>query len=95
MLKLNQTNLETFNFGEADQDKFYVLINTLKNPEGITISKLAMADPRRFDSILAEMGCIVMLSGEEVSELVLRKEIDPERLHETLFDLAKKEGVIF
>lgn len=94
MLTLEQTNLETFNFGEKEQDKFYVLVNRVQNPEGINIARLATADPRRFDSILAEMGCILMLSGEEISELVSRKEVDIENLHETLFSLAKREGIL-
>lgn len=94
MLTLEQTNLERFNFGETIEDEFYILINTLKNPEGINISKLAMADPRMFDSILNEMGCILMLSGTEISELITRGDVDPDSLHNSLYNLVKREGII-
>lgn len=94
MLTLDQTNLETFNFGETEEDKFYVLVNTVKNPEGINVAKLAMADPRMFDSILSDMGCILMLSGVEINELVARGALKEDALHESLYQLAKQEGVI-
>ena len=94
MLTLDDTNLETFRFGDKDDDLFYILINISKNPDGIDLSKLSKTDPRRFDSILNEMGCLLMLSGTEINELLERGALDKEHLHPSLFELAKKEGVI-
>lgn len=94
MLTLDQTRLETFNFGNAVNDTFYVLINALQNPNGIALSKLAMANPARFDTALNEMGCLLMLTGEEVQELVNRGELNYNALHQSVFELAKREGLL-
>tara|TARA_R110000868_G_scaffold408293_7_gene691098 strand:+ start:55897 stop:56184 length:288 start_codon:yes stop_codon:yes gene_type:complete len=94
MLTLNDTSLETFSFGNSEDDKYYILINIQQNPDGINIQKLASADPRVFDSVLNEMGCILMLTGFELTELRNRREIDLNNLHESLFQLAKQEGII-
>ncbi len=94
MLTLNDTSLETFNFGDEDEDLFYILLNIAKNPDGIDMAKLSMADPRRFDSVLNEMGCLLMLSGAEINELLDRGAVNKETLHESLFELAKQEGII-
>ena len=94
MLTLNDTSLETFSFGNKDEDQYFILLNTSKNPDGIDMTKLSMADPRRFDAVLNEMGCLLMLSGTEVNELLARGDVHKENLHESLFELAKREGVI-
>ena len=94
MLALEQTRLETFNFGNEINDTFYVLVNALHNPNGIALSKLAMANPARFDAALNEMGCLLMLTGEEVQELVNRGELDYDSLHQSIFEIAKREGML-
>ncbi len=94
MLKLKDTGLEEFSFGENPDDLFYILVNKKISPEGIDVEKLSKADPRKFDSILNEMGCILMLNGLEVTELCMRGELDNENLHESLFELAEDEGLI-
>lgn len=94
MLTLNDTSLETFSFGDTEEDQYYILINLSKNPNGINMAKLAMADPRRFDAVLNEMGYVLMLSGTEINELINRGEVKKDSLHESLFELAKQEGVI-
>ena len=94
MLSLDQTGLEEYSFGDEPNDNFYILINRELNPDGINLTKLAMADPMRFDSVLNEMGCILLLGNDEVQELIKRGELDEENLHESLFRLAVKEGVI-
>ncbi|MBO6523056.1 MAG: hypothetical protein JJ971_04460 [Balneolaceae bacterium] len=94
MLTLNDTSLETFSFGDKDEDLFYILINLSKNPDGIDLAKLSVADPRRFDAVLNEMGCLLMLSGQEVNELVNRGDADKQNLHKSLFELAKQEGIL-
>ncbi|MEQ9309083.1 MAG: hypothetical protein RLN90_06475 [Balneolaceae bacterium] len=94
MLTLNDTSLETFSFGAEDEDKYFILINLKQNPDGIDIQKLASADPRTFDAVLNSMGCVLMLTGLEIAELTKRGDVDPQNLHQSLFGLAKQEGVI-
>ncbi len=93
MLTLKDTGLEEFSFGEDADDQFYILVNKKISPEGIDVDKLSKADPRTFDAILNEMGCLVMLNGLEVAELCMRGELDNENLHESIFELAKDEGL--
>jgi len=94
MLELNETSLETFTFGDGDIDKYYILINLRTNSDGVDLQRLASADPRYFDDILNKMGCLLMLTGVEIDELVSRGELDSKNLHTSLFNLAKKEGII-
>lgn len=94
MLTLNDTALETFTFGNEQADKYYILINLKQNPNGIDIQKLASADPLAFDSVLSGMGCLLMLTGIEISELIKRGDVNKQNIHESLFELAKKEGII-
>lgn len=94
MLKKEDTKLEVFAFGDEEEDSFYCLVNTKKNPDGIDLEKLSMADPRKFDEVLNGMGCIFMLQGDEVEELIEREEITGPDLHGSLYDLAVQEGLI-
>lgn len=94
MLKLKDTGLEEFSFGDDSDDKFYILVNKNISPEGIDVDKLSKANPMKFDSVLNEMGCILMLNGLEVAELCMRGELDNDDLHESMFELARDEGII-
>jgi len=98
MLKKEDTKLEIFTFGDEDEsdpdDNFYCLVNLTKSPRGLDLQKLSMADPRTFDETLNEMGCILMLQGDEVEELIKRGEITDSDLHKSLYDLALKEEII-
>lgn len=94
MLKKEETKLEIFGFGEEKDDKFYCLVNIAKNPDGIDLKKLSMADPRNFDEALNRQGCILLLKGGEVEELINRGEITDSDLHQSLYDLAVKEDII-
>lgn len=94
MLKLKDTGLEEFSFGDDTDDKFYILVNKNISPEGIDVDKLSKANPMKFDSVLNEMGCILMLNGLEVAELCMRGELDNDDLHESMFELARDEGII-
>ena len=94
MLTLNDTELETFSFGEEDEDKYYILVNLKQNPYGINVQSLANADPRSFDQVLTQMGSLLMLTRIEINELIERGLVDANNLHESLFNLAKKEGII-
>ncbi|MBN2730983.1 MAG: hypothetical protein JXR26_01010 [Balneolaceae bacterium] len=94
MLEKKDTKLEIFGFGETDDDKFYALINLKKSPDGIDLKKLSMADPRKFDEVLDSMGCILLLRGDEVEELINRGDINDADLHKELYELAVREQII-
>lgn len=91
MLKKEDTKLEIFGFGDEKSDTFYCLVNLQKSPDGIDLKKLSLADPRQFDQVLDEAGCLLLLRGDEMEELIRRGDIDDADLHKSLFNLAKKE----
>lgn len=97
MLNKDDTKLEIFSFGndsDENSDNFYCLVNLKKSPEGMDLEKLSMADPRNFDEKLNEMGCILLLRGDEVEELINRGDITDSDLHRSLYDLAVEEEII-
>jgi hypothetical protein len=94
MLKLKETGLEEFSFGEESDDRFYVLVNKKISPNGIDVQKLGQANPMEFDQVLNEMGCLIMLNGLEVAELCMRGDLDNDNLHESMYELAREEGLI-
>ena len=95
MLEKDDTKLEIFGFGEDDaEDNFYCLVNLQKSPDGIDLQELSMADPRKFDEAPNEMGCILLLRGDEVEELIKRGEITDSNLHKSIYELAVEEGII-
>lgn len=94
MLEKDDTKLEIFGFGDEADDNFYCLVNIRKNPEGINLEKLSSADPRKFDEVLNEMGCILLLRGDELEELINRGDITDSDFHASIYDLAVKEGII-
>ncbi len=96
MLDKDDTKLEIFGFGdeEANEDTFYCLVNLTKSPDGIDLEKLSMADPRKFDEVLNEMGCILLLRGDEVEELINRGDITDTDLHKSIYELAVDEEII-
>lgn len=95
MLSKDDTKLEIFGFGSDEkEDNFYCLVNLTKSPDGIDLKKLSMADPRNFDEALNRQGCILLLLGDEVEELIKREEINDSDLHQSIYDLAVKEEII-
>lgn len=94
MLSKDDTKLEIFGFGDEDEDNFYCLVNLTKSPDGIDLKKLSMADPRNFDEALNKQGCILLLRGDEVEELIERDEITDADLHQSIYDLAVREEII-
>lgn len=94
MLKKDDTKLEIFGFGENTDDSFYCLVNIKKSPEGIDLEKLSSADPRKFDEALNKMGCILLLRGDELEELINRGAVTDSDLHASIYDLAVEEGII-
>mgnify|MGYP005849512389 CR=1 FL=1 len=94
MLSIEDTKLEVIGFGDEPSDNFYILVDTIKSPGGIDMEKLQLSDPRNFDSVLDDMGCIVMLSGNELEELIKRGKVNDSDLHKELYNLAVNEGII-
>ncbi len=95
MIKFNQTELEKISLGDDPQDNYVLLINKMVSPNGIDFEKLKLTDPRQFDSALNKMGCIVLLNELEIDELARRAELNRENLHESLYELAKEEGLLY
>lgn len=94
MLSKEDTKLEIFGFGDEDEDNFYCLVNLTRSPDGIDLKKLSMTDPRNFDEALNKQGCILLLRGDEVEELIKRDEITDADLHQSIYDLAVREEII-
>jgi len=94
MLTLEDTKLEVIGFGEEEADTFYVLVDLTKSPDGIDLEKLRLSDPRNFDTVLDNMGCIVLLSSNELEELIKREKIDSTDLKSEIYQLAVDEGLI-
>ncbi len=88
------TALEIFTFGDKPEDVFYLLFDKRKFEGEIELDRLRLADPRNFDGILNEMGCVMMLTGDEIQELEKRGNVDREDLHTSIMRLAVKEGII-
>ncbi len=94
MLTKDDTKLEIFGFGDEEDDNFFCLVNLRKSPDGIDLEKLASADPRNFDEALNRQGCILLLRGDEVEELINRGDITDSDLHQSIYDLAVREEII-
>ncbi|MEX0719810.1 MAG: hypothetical protein WD059_04020 [Balneolaceae bacterium] len=94
MLKKQDTGLEEFTFGDEAADFFYILVNKKISPDGINVEKLRLSDPRNFDSVLNDMGCIIMLNGIEVEELIKRGELQRDDLHTSMYELARDEELL-
>lgn len=94
MLQFNDTKLEIFGFGDNKEDIFYCLINLKVNPDGLDVDKLAKTDPRELDDQLDKMGCLVMITGEDLESLISEEDLSEPNMHQALYDLAVKEEVI-
>ncbi|MCC5914186.1 MAG: hypothetical protein JJU46_07395 [Balneolaceae bacterium] len=95
MMKLKQTSLQVIEFGEEPEDHFYCLVDLKISPDGIDVNKLRLVDPRNFDAEFRDSGCILMLTGDEISSLVGRGDLEGgDKLHESLYTLAVEEGII-
>lgn len=93
-MKLKETKLQIIEFGDRPEDRYFCLIDLNVSPDGMDLEKLRLADPRNFDLEFRASGCLLMLTGDEISELVSRGELREDDLHSSLFDLAVKEGII-
>lgn len=94
MNALEKTKVDIIEFGDQPEDIFYCLVDLTISPNGLNVDKLKISDPRNFDQRLMESGCLMMFSGDEIEELESRGDVSRDELHQSLVDLAVKEGVI-
>ena len=95
MLKIEDTGIEEISFGDQPDDLFYILVNKKIRPNGINVDGLTKAEPQHFNVALQNEGCLILLNHEEATELVRRGELDFDNFHQSLFELAKKEGLLW
>tara|TARA_R100001143_G_scaffold63560_1_gene71896 strand:- start:1427 stop:1720 length:294 start_codon:yes stop_codon:yes gene_type:complete len=93
-MKLDQTILQEINFGEERSDIYYCLVDQNVSPDGLNVDKMRLTDPRNIDLQFREAGCLIMMTGDEVDELINRGDLLVENLHQSLFELAVREGII-
>lgn len=93
-MQIDQTSLQIIEFGDEPDDKYYCLIDLKVSPNGMNIEKMRLSDPRNFDLQFRESGCLMMLTGDEINELIRRGELRENELHQSLYKLAQKEGLI-
>ncbi|XWN36837.1 MAG: hypothetical protein ROO71_12850 [Balneola sp.] len=94
MIPIEKTGIEELSFGDSKEDIFHILVNKQVSPNGIDLDKLRLADPRNFDAALSSAGCIIMLNETEIDELTRRGEIRKKDFHQSLYDLALREGLL-
>ena len=93
-MKFHQTSLQKIDFSDSPEDIYYCLIDLRISPNGLNIKKIRLTDPRNIDQQFRQHGCLMMFDETEISELAGRGDLDPDHLHQSLFDLAVKEKVI-
>lgn len=93
-MKIDQTILQEIEFGKDRGDNYYCLIDQKVSPEGMNVDKMRLTDPRNIDLQFREAGCLLMMTGDEVDELIRRGDLLKADLHQSLFELALREGVI-
>lgn len=91
---MKNTLLEIIEFGENPEDIFYCLVDAAISPNGLDVSTLKLSDPRNFDDVLKESGCLMIFTGFEIEELIVRGEVDQENIHHSLVQLAQQEGLL-
>lgn len=93
-MKIKNTKLQRIEFGEDLSDHYYCLIDLTVNPNGLNIEKMRLTDPRNIDQEFRQNGVLMMFTGDEIQSLINRGDLERNNLHESLFQLAKREGVI-
>jgi len=93
-MKMKQTTFQEVNFGPERSDVYYCLIDQKVSPDGLNLEKMRLTDPRNIDLQFREAGCLLMMTGEEIDELMNRGELKKDDLHQSLFELAVREGII-
>jgi len=93
-MKIDQTTLQVFEFGDTPEDTFYCLVDLRVSPNGMDVEKMRLSDPRNIDLQFRENGCLLMLNGEELEEILRRGDADRDNLHESIYQLASEEGIV-
>lgn len=93
-MKLKDTKLQRIDFGEEPADQYYCLVNLKVSPEGLDLAKMRLTNPRNIDQEFRQHGMLMMFTGEEIESLINRGDLDRDKLHESLYNLALEEGVI-
>jgi len=93
-MKIDQTTLQVFEFGDTPEDTFYCLVDLRVSPNGMDVEKMRLSDPRNIDLQFRENGCLLMLNGEEVEEILRRGDASRENLHKSIYQLASEEGIV-
>jgi hypothetical protein len=93
-MKIDQTTLQIFEFGDTPEDTFYCLVDLRVSPNGMDVEKMRLSDPRNIDLQFRENGCLLMLNGEEVEEILRRGDAERDNLHESIYQLASEEGIV-
>lgn len=91
---MTKTTLDVIEFGDEPEDTFYCLVDLEVSPEGLDVSSLKLSDPRNFDQTLRNSGCLMMFTGDEMRSLINRGDIDPDNMHDSLVDIAVREGLL-
>lgn len=93
-MKFEHTLLQKLKFGDQKEDEFYCLMDKRVSPNGMDVEKIRLTDPRRLDTEFEKNGCLLLLTGVEIKELVKRGDLNRENLHESIYEVAVAEGVI-
>ncbi len=94
MLRFEDTRLEIFRLGDSEEDNFYSLTNIKKNPKGLDAERLAKTSPLAFDETLHAMGCVLLMNHQDILQLKENEGLTDENLHQGIFEVAKKEGIL-
>lgn len=93
-MKIEQTILQEIEFGTDRSDIYYCLVDQKVSSGGLNVDKMRLTDPRNIDQQFREAGCLLMMTGDEVDELMRRGDLETTDLHQSLFELAQREGII-
>lgn len=93
-MKFEHTLLQKLKFGDQKEDEFYCLVDKRVSPNGMDVEKIRLTDPRKLDTEFEKNGCLLLLTGDEIEELVKRGDLNHENLHESIYKVAVAEGVI-
>ena len=94
MVQFEDTKLEIIGFGEAKEDIFYFLVDLNVSPDGIDAEKLSQTDPRELDDELDKMGCLLMITGEDLESFLEEENITETNLHKAIYEKAVEEQII-
>lgn len=93
-MKIDQTILQEIEFGTDRADVYYCLVDQKVSSAGLSVDKMRLTDPRNIDLQFRQAGCLMMMTGDEVDELIRRGDLQKSDLHQSLFELALHEGII-